>query len=111
MIYLFNKQEVTYTLESIKTRPELANDVAPMPVLNDFGKWDKDNRAARNIMLSSIHFELVPTYEAYGTTEEMWDALKEEYGEITAGKTGVMTMEFDAYRMASGVNSGTTFAK
>ena len=34
----------------------------------------------------------------------MWDALKEEYGEITAGRTRVMTMEFDAYMMTPGVN-------
>ena len=43
MIYLFDEQEVTYTLDLIKTQPELANDVAPMPTLNDFEKWDKDN--------------------------------------------------------------------
>ncbi|XXG84444.1 hypothetical protein AAC387_Pa10g1957 [Persea americana] len=104
MIYLIDEQKVTYTLESIKTRPELANDAAPMPALNDFEKWDKDNWTARNIMLSSMHFELVPTYETYGTANEMWNALKEEYGEITASKTRVMSMEFDAYRMALGVN-------
>ena len=44
MIYLLNEQEVTYTLDSIKTRPKLANDVAPMPALNDFEKWDKDDQ-------------------------------------------------------------------
>ena len=55
-------------------------------------------------MLSSMHFESILTYENYGTAKEMWDALKEEYGETTVSKTRVMTMEFDAYRMALGVN-------
>ena len=75
-----------------------------MPALNDFEKWNKDNRTARYIMLSSMHFELVPTYETYSTAKEMWDALKEEYGEIATGKACVMPMEFDAYRMAPSVN-------
>ena len=91
-------------MDSIKTRPKLANDATPMPALKDSEKWDKDNRTARNIMLSSIQFELVLTYETYSTAKEMWVALKGEYGEITTGKTRVMTMKIDVYRMAPGVN-------
>lgn len=43
MIYLFDEKEVMYTLETIKKQPIVDDDDAPLPVSNNFDKWEKDN--------------------------------------------------------------------
>ena len=61
-----------YTLEMIKTRHKLQDHAAPMLSLHDFDKWEKDSCTVRDIMLSSIHFKLVPIYETYDTAISNW---------------------------------------
>lgn len=65
-----------YTLEMIKTRHKLQDHAAPMLSLHDFDKWEKDSCTVRDIMLSSIHFKLVPSYETYDMAKETWEALR-----------------------------------
>lgn len=43
MIYLFDEQEVMYTLETIKKQPIVDDDDASLPVSYNFDKWEKDN--------------------------------------------------------------------
>lgn len=42
MSYMLDKQEVTYTLETIKTQPMIENDDALMSALQENDKWEKD---------------------------------------------------------------------
>ena len=57
------------------------------------------NSLARITLLSCMQDDLMIEYEVYQTSHEMWKALKEKYGGLSATKLRGLVMKFENYKM------------
>ena len=57
------------------------------------------NSLARITLLSCMQDDLMIEYEVYQTSHEMWEALKEKYGGLSATKLRGLVMKFGNYKM------------
>ena len=57
------------------------------------------NSLARIMLLSCMQDDLMIEYEVYQTSHEMWEALKEKYGGLSATKLRGLVMKFGNYKM------------
>ena len=61
--------------------------------------WNKKNYLAHITLLSCIQEDLLIEYELYQTAHEMWKALKEKYGGLSATKMRELVMKFGNYKI------------
>ena len=59
----------------------------------------KKNSLARITLLSCMQDDLMIEYEVYQISHEMWEALKEKYGGLSAMKLRGLVMKFGNYKM------------
>ena len=59
----------------------------------------KMNSLTRITLLSCMQDDLLIEYKVYKTAHEMWKALKEKYGGLSAIKLRELVMKFGNYRM------------
>ena len=61
----------------------------------------KKNSLARITLLSCMQDDLMIEYEVYQTSHEMWEALKEKYGGLSATKLKGLVMKFGNLQSAT----------
>ena len=57
------------------------------------------NSLARITLLSCMQDDLMIEYEVYQNSHEMWEALKEKYGVLSATKLRGLVMKFGNYKI------------
>jgi hypothetical protein len=82
--------------------PEQGNSAQNHKDLEAYQSWRKKDHCARFTMLSSMHNDLIGKFESYGTTQDMWIALKAKFGETTVTRLRALTLKFDTFRMQRG---------
>jgi hypothetical protein len=99
--YVLNEQEVLETLTHSLNALEQGDIEQHTHDLAAFKSWRKKDRCARFTMLSSMHNDLIGDFEEYPTAQELWKALKVQYGRTSATSLRGLTMKFDSYKMRS----------
>ena len=79
---LLDEDDISHTLDGVQEEPIMAengNLGEHRAAMNRYNKWRKQNRSARNVLISTMHKELIPTYEVHETAKGIWDALVNAY--------------------------------
>ncbi|XP_019053977.1 PREDICTED: uncharacterized protein LOC109114947 [Nelumbo nucifera] len=78
---ILDEENVDYILDkSIPAKPTNDNSLA---VIREYQKWEKDNRKARNCLLTFMEPDIEVVFEEYNNAKDMFEAIKETYGKIT----------------------------
>jgi transposase InsO family protein len=102
---LLDEDDISHTLDGVQEEPIMAengNLGEHRAAMNRYNKWRKQNRSARNVLISTMHKELIPTYEVHETAKGIWDALANAYKQKSDAKVRAMELEFQEYRMPVG---------
>ena len=79
--------------------PEQGNSAQHRKDQETYVAWKKKNSLARITLLSCMQDDLLIEREVYQTAHEMWKALKEKYGGLSATKLRELVMKFGNYKM------------
>ena len=82
--------------------PEQGNNAQNRRDLEAYQSRRKKDCYARFTMLSSMHNDLIGEFESYGTTQDMWIALKAKFGGTMVTRLRALTLKFDTFRMQRG---------
>ena len=97
--YLLDEQEVLKTLrQSMDTPLEEGSGSQHRHDNETYAKWAKKDHCAHFIMLSSMHNDLVSTFEDYKTAHEMCNALKLKFDETSATRLHALTLKLTLIR-------------
>jgi hypothetical protein len=100
--YLLDELEVLETLTNSMEEPEQGNSAQNHKDLKAYQSWCKKDRCAHFTMLSSMHNNLIGEFESYGTTQDMWIALKKKFRGTTVTRLHALTLKFDTFKMQRG---------
>jgi hypothetical protein len=92
--YLLDELEVLETLTNSMEEPEQGNSAQNHKDLKAYQSWCKKDRCAHFTMLSSMHNNLIGEFESYGTTQDMWIALKKKFRGTTVTRLHALTLKF-----------------
>ena len=79
--------------------PEQGNSAQHRKDQETYVAWKKKNSLACITLLSCMQDDLLIKHEVYQTAHEMWEALKEKYGGLSATKLRELVMKFGNYKM------------
>ncbi|GAV62801.1 UBN2_2 domain-containing protein, partial [Cephalotus follicularis] len=96
--YILEEQEVLETINHTMAEPEYGTSAQHKRDHEADQSWKKKNSIARITLLSCMQDDLMCEFEGFKTAEEMWVALKDKFGCVSATKLRRMTIKFDTYR-------------
>ena len=101
MQYVLEEQELIESINHVMNEPEEGNTAQHRRDLEVYKAWKKKDSIAKGILISAMEDDLMIEYEQYPTAHEVWVALREKFGGITASKLRQLTIKFDNYKNRS----------